>query len=96
MAVVTRDQLKAQLNFTDDLGEGEDALLDAKIAAAQSFIERGLGYEIDPDNPPADLAEAVLQLAAWWYENRETAGDGAKEVPFGVSEIIRANRNWSF
>lgn len=45
---------------------------------------------------PDDLQLAVCMLVAWWYEQREAAGPGAKEVPFGVSQIINEHREWTF
>lgn len=103
MAIVTRDQLKEQLAFTSDLGTIDDALLDRKLAAAQNHVERLLGFKIEAsfggegqDPIPPALIEAVSQLAAWWYENREAAGDGAREMPFGVSEIITEYREFTF
>lgn len=103
MAVATLGQLKEQLSITADIGTMDDAMLGRKLAAAQGFVERQLGYRIasrfggvDQEPVPDDLVEAVLQLAAWWYESRETAGDGAREVPFGVSDIIALHRDWSF
>lgn len=103
MAIVTLDALKEQLAFTEDLGEIDDQLLDRKLAAAQNHIERMLGYRIeasfggeDQEPVPPALAEAVCQLAAWWYENREAAGEGAREVPFGVREIVTEYREFTF
>lgn len=103
MAIATVDQIRAQLNLGPDTGAEDAALLAGKLAAAQSLIERHLGFKIeerfggeDQDPVPPDLAEAVLQLVAHWYENREAAGDGLREIPFGVSDIIAAHRDWSF
>lgn len=105
MAIVTLEELKAQLNFTDGLGTADDALMTAKIAAAQDHIERLLGYKIEevypgaPDDPvPASLSQAVLMLAAHWYENREAVivGVTAMPMPLGVREIVREYREWSF
>jgi hypothetical protein len=103
MPVVTLEDLKAQLNFTDDIGEEDDPLLEGKIAAAQGHIERLLGFRIadrfggeDQEPVPPSLAEAVLQLAAWWYEQREAAGGGMQEVPFGVSELVAEFRGFTF
>jgi uncharacterized phage protein (predicted DNA packaging) len=103
MAIVTLSEIKEQLAFTDDIGAVDDALLGRKIAAAQNHIERLLGFKIeetfggeDQEPVPPVLAEAVCQLASWWYENREAAGDGAREVPFGVQEIITEYREFSF
>ncbi|MBB4123289.1 head-tail connector protein [Martelella radicis] len=102
MAIVTLDQMKAQLNVTSD---SDDDLITNKIAAAQNHIERLLGYRIeesygnaDQDPVPPSLAEAVMQLAAHWYENREAVivGVTAIPMPLGVREIIREYRDWSF
>ncbi|KEP68527.1 DNA-packaging protein [Thioclava dalianensis] len=99
MSIVTLDDLKAQLSFTDDMGELDDTLLAGKIDAAQDHIERLLGFKIEDefgvDGTPS-LKEAVLQLAAHWYENREAAGDGLREIPFGVDEIVREYRGFTF
>ena len=105
MAIVTVDQLKEQLNLTDDLGSGDDALLGRKIAAAQGHLERLLGFKIEEtyggggqEPIPPSLIEAVCQLAAHWYENREGAvvGATAQALPFGLSDIVREFREWSF
>lgn len=103
MAIVTLDQVKAQLAFTDDLGATDDPLLNRKIAAAQNHIERLLGFGIEAtfggagqDPVPPALVEAVCQLAAWWYENREAATDKAAELPFGVREIVQEYRGFTF
>ncbi len=50
-----------------------------------------------PDDVPGSLKEAILQLAAWWYEQRETATvDGSpRETPFGVTAIINEHREWT-
>ena len=105
MAAVTLEMLKAQLSFTDDVGEADDALLLGKLEAAQAHVDRLLGFRIDAtfggvDQPPvpAPLAEAVAQLAAWWYLNREAATLEGRpaEVPFGVREILNEYRLWTF
>lgn len=106
MAIVTMDQVKAQLNQTLDL---DDALILRKIDAAQSHIENLLGFKIETqyppttDDPPAStvppaLAECVCQLAAHWYENREAVlvGVNAQALPIGVEDIVREFRNWSW
>lgn len=106
MPIVTLDELKAQLSITPDIGAADDALLIRKLAAAQNHVERLLGFRIADQYPPEGdppvsavppaLVEAVLQLAAWWYESREAAGESTREVPFSVSEIIAEHRAWSF
>lgn len=105
MAIVSLEDLREQLSFTDDVGGEDTILLSRKIAAAQNHIERLLGFKIEAtfggegqDPVPPVLVEAVLQLAAWWYEQRETAivGNGVNDVPFDVSEIVNEYREWAF
>lgn len=98
MAIVTLEEVKAQLNI---IGTDDDTLLTSKIAAAQDHVERLLGFQLEteyPDGAPASLKEAVFQLAAWWYEQRETALTGAivSTVPYGVQDIVNEYRKWSF
>jgi len=97
MAIVTLDELKKQVRYSDD---DEDTLMSSKIDAAQGHIERILGFSIEekyPDETPAPLKEAVLQLAAWWFEQREAAAFGAPQhVPFSVLSIVAEYRDWSF
>mgnify|MGYP000197396570 CR=1 FL=1 len=47
---------------------------------------------------PAPLKEAVRQLAAHFYENREAAlvGVTASELPFGVIDLVAPYRTWVF
>lgn len=98
--LITLEQARAQLSLFDTV---DDALITSKIAAAESYLNSQLGFIIaerfggegqDP-TPPA-LAEAALQLVAHWYENREAGGEALRAIPFGVSEIIDAHRDWSF
>lgn len=105
MAIVNIYELKEQLNITADLGTGDDALLTRKIEAAQNHLEGLLGFKIearyggeDQDPIPPALVEAVCQLAAHWYENREgtVVGATAQTLPFGLSDIVREYREWSF
>lgn len=105
MAIVTLAQLKEHLNFDSALGTADDDLLGRKIDAAQNHIERLLGFKIGTtyggsgqEAIPPSLIEAVLQLAAHWYENREATlvGVTAQELPFGVWDIVREYREWSF
>ena len=97
--------LKQQLNATGIPGTDDDALIERKIDAAQNHIERLLGFKIEetyggPDQekiPPA-LVEAVCQLAAHWFENREATliGVNGQELPFGVWQIVNEYREYSF
>lgn len=105
MAIVTLAELKDQLAFTDDMGTADDTLLEAKIDAAQAHIDRLLGFKVeetfggvDQDPVPEPLREAVMQLAAWWYENRESAITGTivATAPYSVSEIVAEYREFTF
>lgn len=105
MTILTVAQLKEQINFDADLGTADDALLGRKIAAAQGYIERQLGFKIEErygddgeEEVPPPLVEAVSQLAAHWYENREASliGISAADLPFGVWPIINEYREFSF
>ncbi|NDV52166.1 head-tail connector protein [Salipiger sp. PrR003] len=103
MAILTLVQLKEQLSFTDDIGDVDNALLQRKLEAAQNHVERLLGFKIeenfggeDQEPVPPVLVEAVSQLAAWWYEQREAAAEAAREVPFGVKEIVTEYREFTF
>ncbi len=104
MMILTVAQLKEQLNITAD-DNSDDAILGRKVAAAQDHVERLLGFKIagrfggDNQEPvPAALLEAVSQLAAHWYENREASvvGMSASALPFGVQDIVREYREYSF
>lgn len=101
--IATLDDLKGHLAFTDDIGDADDALLTQKLTAAQAYVDRLLGFEIDAtyggqdqEAVPEPLKEAVLQLAAHWYENREGVAESLRELPFGVTEIITEFREFSF
>ncbi len=107
MAVIDLDQLKAQLRVDDD---DNDDVLEQKIAAAQGHLESELGFKMDattypdagdvvyPDTVPPALREAVLQLAAHWYEHREgvLVGENAQVPPIGIDDVVRNYRNWSW
>lgn len=103
MAILTLTQIKEQLSFTDDIGSVDDVMLKRKLDAAQNHVERLLGFKIEEafggegqDAIPPALIEAVSQLAAWWYEQREAAGEASREVPFGVREIVTEYREFTF
>ena len=71
--------LKAHLNLDTD---EDDALLTRKIAAAKAWIASYTGAPFPDADTPADLDEAVLQLATHFYEHR---GDEAEaDIPATV------------
>lgn len=100
--IITLDDVKLQLNQTLDV---DDALITRKIAAAQDHIEQILGFKIEAtyggdgqDPIPPALVEAVAQLAAHWYENREAVliGLSAQHLPIGMMDILNSFRKWSW
>ncbi|SLN62285.1 Phage gp6-like head-tail connector protein [Roseovarius litorisediminis] len=81
--------LKSQLNLDHDL---DDALLAHKLDAAEIWIGNHTGVAFAAGD--AALTEAALQLAAYWYEQREAAsfeGSG-RPVPFGVRDLLNSYR----
>lgn len=89
---------KAQLNILDDQ---DNDLIERKLAAAISYMNRRLGFDLQTQftaDIPADLEEAVLQLVAHWYENREgvVVGVNAQVLPHSINDVINEYRNWSF
>ncbi|ESZ76292.1 head-tail connector protein [Mesorhizobium sp. M0317] len=100
MAIVTLDEQKQFLGVTLD---SDDGLISSLIDAAQSHLEQLLGFVISEEyaSPlvvPDDLVGAVKMLAAHWFENREAAvvGVSAQEIPFGVWDIVKERRSYSF
>ncbi|MBK3745814.1 phage gp6-like head-tail connector protein [Paraburkholderia aspalathi] len=94
MTTVTLTLAKAHLNIDHS---GDDELIEHYLEAAESWITDFIGKPF-PDPVPASLKQAVLQLAAHFYENREATliGISAGELPFGVIDLIRPHRDWSF
>lgn len=107
MAIVDLEDVKSHLGILDD---ADDSLISGKLDAAQAWLESQLGYSIeeqwpfDDDSPamtaaPADLVEAVRQMTAHMYENREATvvGLSITETPAAVADTIRNHRRyWGF
>lgn len=95
MAIVDLSLAKLHLGVTEDT---DDILISAKIDGAQALLEGWLGYAIEDrfEEPPADLVEAVLQLMAHAYENREATVVGLtiQSIPLGVRDVIAARRDY--
>ena len=95
MAIVSLDLAKKHLGITEDW---DDILISAKLDSAQRHLETWLGYAIEDRFTvvPADLEEAVLSLAAHFYENREASvvGVSITSTPLSVRDIIAARRDY--
>ncbi len=96
MTVIDVADAKAHMNIVSN---DDDAVISAKIEAAEAWIERWLPQSFaDMGAVPADLKEAIRQLVAHLYENREATITGvtAEEIPFGVWDLIAPHRAYSF
>lgn len=87
-AITPLSLLKSQLNIDHDL---DDVLLAHKLEAAEIWIGHHTGTYFAQGG--AVFKEAALQLAAYWYEQREGASDVTmRPVPFGVYELVAPYR----
>ncbi|AWO91932.1 head-tail connector protein [Bradyrhizobium diazoefficiens] len=95
MPAITLDQAKAHLNVTLD---ADDALLTDKLAAAKAWVGAYTASNPDTDSTPAPVNEAVLQLTAHLYQNREASlvGVTATELPFGFLDLLAPYRAFAF
>ena len=93
MTVITLPDLKAHLRLDLD-DTSEDDLLQQKIETAEAWIASYIGTPVADlgDTIPAPIAEAVRQLAAHSYENRE----GGDDVPLDTLRLLSPYRSWSF
>ncbi|QLQ19214.1 MAG: phage gp6-like head-tail connector protein [Exiguobacterium profundum] len=94
MSAVSLPDLKAHLNLDHNL---DDALLSLKLDAAEEYVANIIGVPFLDDllPVPATIRQAILMLAAHWYESREAALPGAPfAVPFGVHDLLQSHRAW--
>lgn len=96
MTTTTLAEAKAHMGVT--LGD-DDALITAKIAAAEAWAASYIGTALDdaeafPDGTPEPLKEAVRRLTAELYENREASAMGlaAQALPFGILDLLKPYR----
>ncbi|WP_439374940.1 head-tail connector protein [Bradyrhizobium sp. DASA03120] len=95
MAAVTLADLKAHLNLTTDQ---DDQLLTGKLEAASVWVAAYTGADPGLDATPAAINEAILQIAAGLYENRESSlvGATAQQLPFSALDLLAPYRAFSF
>jgi uncharacterized phage protein (predicted DNA packaging) len=77
----------------------DDELLQHYLDTAEGWIQNYVGVTLATLSPvPAELKQAAMLLASYWYEQREavSAGVSMGAVPFGVLDLIRPHREWSF
>ncbi|WJR76010.1 head-tail connector protein [Bradyrhizobium sp. NP1] len=93
--MITLDQAKAHLNVTTTF---DDDLITDKLAAAKGWVTDYTGASVDLDTTPAPVREAVLQLTAQLYDNREITASGitAQSLPFGFLDLLVNYRAYSF
>lgn len=76
---------------TDVARDGETVTGWHRIGARLSGLPRGMvavTFEAGFDPLPPDLAQAVLLLAAHWYERREAADAALAPLPLGVASLL--------
>lgn len=100
MTIVTVEDAKTHMNVTTD---ADDDLIAGKIAAAEAWIAKFIGFALDdaetfPDGTPEPLKEAVRQLVAHLYENREASivGISMSDVSPGLFDLMSPYRAWCF
>lgn len=95
--IIELADLKAHLNLTTDT---DDTLLAGKIAAAEQWVAIFIGADLAEDfqEVPAPILEAIRQLAAHLFENREASlvGLSAQELPFGLFDLLSPYRERVF
>jgi uncharacterized phage protein (predicted DNA packaging) len=87
--------IKAHLNVTTDV---DDDLITEKLAAAADWVAKYTGIPVDADDIPPSVNEAVRQLTAHLYANREASlvGVTAQALPFGFLDLLINERAWAF
>ena len=93
--MITLDDIKAHLNVTTN---ADDALITEKLDAAADWVAKYTGIPADSTDIPPSVNEAVRQLTAHLYENREASlvGVTAQQLPFGFLDLLVNERQWVF
>ena len=94
---ITLADAKAHMNITTDI---DDAVISDKLSAASTYVEHYIGqlFSDFTDGVPPPLKEAVRQISAHFYENREPAlvGVNAQEIPLSAFDLMDSYRKWVF
>lgn len=97
MAIVSLEMLKRQVR-ADDFAD-DDCILQQCLDAAEDYVVRATNrtledlYDMGGGQFPPALAGAVLMLAASRYATPENdSAAGFREVPYGVTAIIKQFR----
>ena len=93
MSTVTLPDIKAHLRLEAD-DTSEDQLLQDKLDAAEAWVGAYIGMRVEDfaDPVPAPVLEAIRQLAARAYEDRE----GDTDVPLDALRLLSPFRSWTF
>ena len=89
---ITLEDAKLHMNVTSD---DDDAVIAAKIEAAEAWIGAFVGKPLAEFDPlPEPLREAVRQLVAHLYENREATLVGVQmtDVSPGLFDLMAPYR----
>ena len=104
MTVISLSFFKAHLGTDDlldatalgNLASGTDELLRHYLEAAEARVSGMIGLPLSDFEPniPADIKQAILQVAAHLYQNREAAliGVNVYDLPYGVADFLRKYR----
>jgi hypothetical protein len=94
------DAFKAHLNLGD--GDTDDDDLTLKLNAAIAFTATFVDSvdDLTWDNAPPEVQQAILMLAAHWFEQREAtvvgSGISSTPVPFGFHDLLLPYKAWAF
>jgi gp6-like head-tail connector protein len=93
--MIDLETAKAHLNVTTNV---DNALISDKLSAAKAWVAAYTASDPDADSAPAPIGEAVLQLTAHLYENREASlvGVSASALPFGFLDLLAPYRAFAF
>ena len=103
-SVITIEQAMQHMRVIDEM-EDENDLIQGKIDAAQGMVENYLGGTLaelfpSPAAIPAPITEAILQLTAFLYDNREAAVIDSRVALIdpspGFYDMLKPYRVWSF